>query len=145
MTVKCTRHSAYEINYHFVWVPKYRRSVLVDGIPNRLLELLQEKTDELGGEILNVTVQPDHVHLFCSFPPTFAPHQIMHRLKGYSARMLRKEFPHLQSQLPNMWTRSYYVGTAGNISSKTIQRYIDEQEGRRSAERRRKKKADGDN
>lgn len=127
MNIKFTRHAAYNINYHFVWIPKYRRRVLIGTIPQRLEELLQEKTAELEGEILNLTVQPDHVHLFCSFPPTLAPHQIMHRLKGYSAFKLRKEFPHLKSQLPNMWTRSYFVGTAGTVTAETIQRYIDEQ------------------
>lgn len=128
--IRRTRHAAYQIRYHFVWVPKYRRKVLVGGIPERLTVLLAEKTQEMGGEIIDLAIQPDHVHLFCDFPPTLAPHQIMHGLKGYTAFMLRQEFPHLKSQLPNMWTRSYYVGTAGNVSAQTIQRYIDEQKGR---------------
>lgn len=130
MNIKRTRHATYNINYHFVWIPKYRRKVLTGGIPQRLEALLYEKTAELDGEILNLTVQPDHVHLFCSFPPTLSPHQIMHRLKGYTAFMLRRDFPHLKSRLPNMWTRSYFVGTAGTVSAATIQRYIDEQKGR---------------
>ncbi|MBK8904499.1 MAG: IS200/IS605 family transposase [Anaerolineaceae bacterium] len=128
--IRRTRHAAYQLRYHFVWVPKYRRKVLVGGIPERLTVLLSEKTEEMGGEIIDLTIQPDHVHLFCIFPLTLAPHQFMHGLKGYTAFMLRQEFPHLKSQLPNMWTRSYYVGTAGNVSAQTIQRYIDEQKGR---------------
>jgi putative transposase len=128
--VKRTRHAAYEIRYHFVWVPKYRREVLVGSIPERLADLLHEKAKEMGGEIIDLAIQPDHGHLFGIFPPTLAPHPIMHGLKGYTAFMLRKEFPHLKSRLPNMWTRSYYVGTAGNVSAQTIQRYIDEQKGR---------------
>lgn len=127
METKRTRHAAYNINYHFVWIPKYRRKVLTGKVPERLIELLKEKSAELDGEILNVTVQVDQVHLFGSFPPTLSPHQIMHRLKGYTAFMLRKEFPWLKSRLPNMWTRSYYVGTTGTVTAATIQRYIDEQ------------------
>lgn len=130
MTIKRTRHAAYNINYHFVWTPKYRRKVLTGNIPDRLTELLHEKAAELDGEILNLTVQVDHVHLFCSFPPTLSPHQIMHRLKGYTAFKLRQEFPHLKSRLPNMWTRSYFVGTAGTVTATMIQRYIDEQKGK---------------
>jgi len=129
MDSKRTRHSAYNINYHFVWIPKFRRKILVDRLATRLEELIREKTTELGGEVLNLTIQPDHVHLFCSFPPTLAPYQIMHRLKGYTAHELREEFPYLKSRLPNLWTRSYYVGTAGNVSAAMIQRYIDEQKG----------------
>jgi len=127
MNAKRTRHAAYNINYHFVWIPKYRRKVLVGAVATRLDELLREKAAEMGGDVLNITIQPDHVHLFCSFPPTLAPYQIMHRLKGYTAHVLRREFPELNSRLPNLWTRSYFVGTAGHVSAATIQRYIDEQ------------------
>jgi len=127
---KRTRQAAYQIAYHFVWLPKYRLPVLTTPVAKRLIELLHSKTAELGGEIITVTVQPDHVHLLCSFPPTLAPDQIMYRLKGFTAHALRQEFPDLNSRLPNMWTRSYYVGTAGNVSAATIQGYIDEQKGR---------------
>ena len=130
MQSKRTRHASYDVNYHFVWIPKYRRPVLVGEIAERLVELLQHKTAELGGEIFDITVQPDHVHLFCSFPPTIAPYQIMYRLKGFTAHELRKEFPELKSRLPNLWTRSYYVGTSGHVSAETIQRYIEAQKGK---------------
>jgi putative transposase len=129
MDSKRTRHSTYNINYHFVWIPKFRRKILVDRLATRLEEMIREKTSELGGEVLNLTIMPDYVHLFCSFPPTMAPYQIMHRLKGYTAHELKEEFPYLKSRLPNLWTRAYYVGTAGNVSAQTIQRYIDEQKG----------------
>ena len=127
MNVKRTRHAVYNINYHFVWIPKFRRPVLVNEIPRRLEELIREKTAELDGEVIELVIEPDHVHLFCSFPPTIAPYQIMHRIKGYTAHVLRREFPHLNSRLPNLWTRSYYVGTAGSVSAKVIERYIEEQ------------------
>lgn len=127
MGSKQTRHSTYNINYHFVWCPKYRRTVPGKDVASRLDDLIHEKVAELKGEVLDLTVQPDHVHLFCSFPPTIAPY---HRLKGYTARVLRDEFPWLKSRLPNMWTRSDYVGTAGHVSAETIKRYIKEQKGR---------------
>lgn len=127
MESKRTRHAAYNINYHFIWVPKYRRKVLTGDVASALDNLIRAKAAEMGGEVLNLTVQPDHVHLFCSFPPTIAPYQIMHGVKGYTAHELRSRFPHLNSRLPNLWTRSYYCGTAGTVSAATIQRYIDTQ------------------
>jgi len=77
MDSKRTRHATYNINYHFVWCPKYRRTVLGRDVAKRLEELIREKTEELKGELLDLTIQPDHVHFFCSFPPTIAPYQIM--------------------------------------------------------------------
>jgi putative transposase len=91
--------------------------------------LIAESIAQLGGRILNLTVQPDHVHLFAEIPPTLAPRQVMHRVKGSSSHYLRREFPELRSRLPSLWTRSYYVGTAGKVSEATIQRYIDAQKG----------------
>ncbi len=124
-----TRHDHYNINYHLVWCPKYRRPVLAGEVGRRLSELIPPIVEELEGNVLNLTVQDDHVHLFASFPPTIAINQIMHRIKGTTAYQLRKEFPHLKSRLPSVWTRSYYAGTAGHVSPETIQRYIDEQKG----------------
>lgn len=64
MDTKRTRYAAYNIAYHFVWIPKYRRPVLVGRIAVRLGQLLRQKAKALGGEVLNITVQPDRVHFF---------------------------------------------------------------------------------
>lgn len=118
--------SIFLLNYHFVWIPRRRRRVLRGDIAKRLNVLLRKKAEELDCKVLALVIQPEHVYLFLSAPPELAPLQIMHRLKGYSARILRKEFPVLM-KLPSMWTRSYFVSTAGNVSSATIRRYIEEQ------------------
>lgn len=117
------------INYHFVWIPKRRKKVLVGNVAIRLEELLYEKTKELECEILALEIMEDHVHLFVSCPPTLAPDQIMFRLKGYTSRVLRQEFSHLL-RMPSMWTRSYFCGTAGDASSETIKKYITNQKTR---------------
>lgn len=114
------------INYHFVWIPRRRRPVLKGTIANRLKVLLNEKTKELNIEILALEIKSDHVHLFVNCLPTLAPYQIMFRLKGFTARILRKEHPELM-RLPSMWTTSYFVSTAGNVSSETIKKYIEAQ------------------
>jgi putative transposase len=124
-----TRHAHYNINYHLVWCPKYRRPVLSGDVGKYLAELIPQEVERMGGRVLELVVQPDHVHLFATFPPTIAIAQIMFRLKGSTASQLRKAFPHLKSRLPSLWTRSYYVGTAGHVSAETIQRYLDQQKG----------------
>ena len=119
----------YTLQYHFVWCPKYRRAVLTGDVSDRLVALIQEIVPDLGGEVIELVVRPDHVHLFGHFPPTLAPYQIAHRLKGATSHALREEFPALRSRLPSLWTRSYYVGTTGNVSSETVRKYIEAQKG----------------
>lgn len=114
------------INYHFVWTPRRRRRVLVGPIAERLKGLLSEQAASLDCRVIALEVMPDHVHLFVSAPPMLAADQIMFRLKSYTARVLRQEFPDLL-KLPSMWTRSYYVSTAGTVSSETMRAYIESQ------------------
>jgi putative transposase len=100
--------------------------VLIGEVATRLEEIIKEVCSELNLNILAMEIMPDHIHLFVSCPPNIAADQIMFRIKGRSSRILRKEFPHLQ-KMPSMWTRSYFVSTAGNVSTETIKRYIAEQ------------------
>lgn len=118
--------SVYLVNYHLIWCPKRRRKILVSKLAERLKELIHSKAQELKIQILALEIQPDHLHLFVSCPPQLSANQIAFRLKGYTSRILRQEFPFLL-RMPSLWTRSYFVSTAGNVSSETIQRYIDAQ------------------
>lgn len=120
------RTSVSLINYHFVWIPRRRRPVLKGPIEKRLRRLLHESARALDCGIVALEIMPDHVHLFLNCPPNLAPDQIMYRIKGYTSRALRKEFPVLR-RMPSMWTRSYFLSTAGNVSSETVKRYIAEQ------------------
>lgn len=114
------------IKYHLIWIPRRRRRVLIGQVATRLEELLREKAAELNVVVEHLAIQPDHLHLFVSAPPSLAVSQIVFRLKGYTSRTLRQEFPHLL-RLPSMWTTAYYASTAGNVSRETIRRYIDAQ------------------
>ena len=114
------------VNYHFVWIVRRRRKVLTGSVKQRLEVLIKGTARELDCEVLNLAIEPEHVHLFINCPPTLAPSDLMHRIKGRSARFLRLEFPELM-RLPSMWTRAYFVSTAGNVASSTIAKYIDTQ------------------
>src|ERR1700680_980094 len=117
------------INYHFVWIPKRTKRILVGSLERDLRELLGEIAEELQCVVLALEIMPDHVHLFLNCPPVLAPDQIMFRLKGSSSRVLRERYPELM-RLPSLWTRSYFCSTAGNVSNAAIERYIAEQKHR---------------
>lgn len=118
------------INYHFVFCPRYRRKIFdIPDVETRFKELTQTKCSELGIEILAIECHHDHVYLFLSCLPTQSPAFIMKEVKGASSRILREEFPVL-SKMPSLWTRSYFVSTAGNVSSETIEWYVKTQKTR---------------
>ena len=119
--------AVYNIGYHLIWCPKYRRKVLVNAVAARLKELLNEKAADIGVHIETMEIMLDHVHIFVKAPPTLSPHYIVQQFKGFSSRRLRQEFPKLKSRLPTLWTRSYYCESVGHISQETIRRYIEDQ------------------
>ncbi len=114
------------INYHFVWIVRRRKKALTGSIKIRLEILIQDVVRELDCEVISLAIEPEHVHLFINCPPTMAPSELMHRIKGRTARYLRQEFPELL-KLPSMWTRAYFCSTAGNVATTTIQKYIEAQ------------------
>lgn len=118
------------INYHFVFCPKYRRKIfLIPNVEARFKELTREICAEMKIEILAMECHIDYTHLFLKCWPKQSPAEIMKKIKGASSRKLRDEFPKLQ-RMSSLWTRSYFVSTAGNVSADTIKRYIDTQKTR---------------
>lgn len=117
----------YNIGYHLIFCTKYRKDVLKDGVLTRIKELILEKANELDIEIPEMEVMSDHVHLFVKSKPTYPVHFVVNQIKGYTSRILRKEFPKVRSKMPCLWSRSYYCETVGHISEDTVRRYIENQ------------------
>lgn len=117
----------FNINYHLIWCTKYRRKVLNDDVQKRFKELIYNKADEMGIEIKAMETMEDHVHIFVSSTPEYAPHEIVQAFKGMTSRILRKEFLHLRTRLPTLWTRSYYCESVGHLSESTIKKYVEDQ------------------
>jgi putative transposase len=118
------------LHYHLVWCAKYRRPVLTGAVEARLKDLLAEKAAAMEVQIEALDVMPDYVQLFVSAPPTDAPQHLANQFKGYTSQVLRQEFAHLRSRLPTLWSRSYYVGSAGQVAEETIKHYIASQKER---------------
>lgn len=126
------RHTATTVsmaNYHFVFCPRYRRKIfLIDGLEARFKELVNQICEQNEIEILAMECHIDHCHLFVNAPPTLSPADIMKLVKGTTGSILKKEF--FTSANARVWTRSYFVSTAGDVSSATIERYVKEQKTR---------------
>ncbi|HNT30423.1 MAG TPA: IS200/IS605 family transposase [bacterium] len=127
---KRTSNATYDIQYHFVWIPKYRKRVLVGGIRERVKELLEEGAEINSFEIMELNIQPDHVHLLVSAKPRYSPSEIMRLLKGGSSRRIREEHPELEEFLwgDSFWADGYYVSTHSKVTEEVVRRYIKEQD-----------------
>lgn len=117
----------HNVGYHFIWCPKYRRSVLEGDICIRLRQLIYEKASQIGVEVVQLEIMPNHVHAFIKSTTKIDPHYIMTNLKGYTSRVLRSEFKEIRSRIPTLWTRSYYCESVGSLTQEAIEKYIQNQ------------------
>ena len=122
-----TKHVTYKIAFHFVWCPKYRKHILVGDVAHFVESEIRRLCQINRWEIGALNVQEDHVHLFLSAPPSVAPSLIANTLKGITARQVFKQYPQIKKQLwgGSFWSRSYYVGTVGDMTEETVKKYIE--------------------
>ena len=126
---RTTNKTVYSCQYHVIWCTKYRRKVLDIQIQGRLKQLIREKETEYGYEIREVETQQEHVHLLIEIPPTDSVDKIVGKIKSYTSKVLREEYPSLKSRLPSLWTRSKFVSSCGSVTLQVIKNYIEGQSG----------------
>ncbi len=126
-TYKSTRHSKFLLNYHFIWIPKYRNKILdKQDIKKIIIDTIDELSEKHDFDVLEIEIMPDHIHLFVSALPRYSPSKLINIIKGTTGIRISKAFPELNVK-GSIWTRAYFVGSAGNVSSETIKKYIQEQ------------------
>lgn len=127
---KSTSNATYDIQYHFVWIPKYRKRVLTGPIKTRLEQLFHQCAEVNQFEILELAIQPDHVHLLLSAKPRYSPADIMQLIKGGSSKLIREEHPELEEFLwgDSFWADGYFVSTHSVVSESTVRNYIKAQD-----------------
>lgn len=124
---KSSKHLVFSCQYHVIFCPKYRRKVLTDKIAERLKELILEKQEEFQYEILDMEVMPDHVHLLIDVDPKIGVYSVVSKIKGYTSKQLREEFPELKKKLPTLWTLSKFISSVGSVTLDVVKKYIEEQ------------------
>lgn len=126
MKYRTGSHTKYKIEYHFVWVTKYRYRVLTGDVGLRVRELDRQSCEQLEIEIMRGVVSKDHIHLLVSAPPTLSPSEIMRRIKGRSSSKLFQEYPLLKKRYwgQHFWARGYFCVTAGELTKEMISEYL---------------------
>ncbi len=120
-------HTVYKIQYHFVFVTKYRYQVLKGKVGLKACELIRQTCQAFEIEILKGVVSKDHVHLFVSAPPNMAPSEIMRLIKGRSSAKLFESFPDLKRRYwgRHFWARGYFYVMSGELTEEMIKNYLE--------------------
>jgi len=116
----------YLIQYHIVWCPKFRRNLFTGALKDRLETIIRECCLERNVAINALEVMPNHVHLFVSCDYKSPVYKLIKAIKGRSSHNLREEFPDLK-KMHTLWSRSFFVASIGNVSTSTVQKYIENQ------------------
>lgn len=124
-------HTKTDLKVHLVWVPKYRKKVLVGPVAIRVRDLIRQIATEHELTILSGKVARDHVHVFVSYRAHQEVSTIVQWLKGISSRVLLQEFAHLRKAFwgKHFWARGYLAVSSGTITDDMVAQYIEEQEG----------------
>ena len=119
-------HTTHRLRFHLVFVPKYRRRVLAGAVAGRLVELLHQACEVRRWGVVELNIQPDHVHLLLQVTPCDCLADVMQVLKGGTARVLRVEFPELEEFLwgDSFWADGYYAETVGQQEEARVRDYI---------------------
>ena len=129
-------HAVYDLKYHFVWIPKYRKRILTPEIADYAKQVFRKTAEEYDMVIDTMEVVEDHVHIFLEAPPRLSPSRIVQILKSISARELFRQFPRLRRQLwgGKLWSRGYFVRAVGDeVTGDVIRRYIEYHEHQQGA------------
>jgi len=120
-------HTVFNLEYHFVWVTKYRYKVLTGEVALRARELVRQTCEAFEMQITKGVVSSDHVHIFVSAPPTMAPSEMMRRIKGRTSSKLFEDFPHLRKRFwgRHFWARGYFCASSGQITDEMIKNYLE--------------------
>jgi len=123
-------HVIWHCQYHIVWVPKYRYRVLTGEVGFEVTKTVRVFSERLGCEIVEMSVQADHVHLLIKVPPKVSISKLLGTVKGKTAIQVFRQFPYLKKKPywgNHFWAKGYCVDTVG-VDAEMIRQYVKYQE-----------------
>ena len=123
-------HAIWHCQYHIVWVPKYRYRILTGSLAYEVEQCVRSFSSQKSSEVLELSVQVDHVHVVCMIPPKLSISDYVGIVKGRTAIRVLKKFPDLKKRPywgNHFWAKGYCVDTVG-LDAEKIRRYVKYQE-----------------
>jgi putative transposase len=126
--IRCRKsaHAIYKIEYHLIWISRYRRKISVKGVKeytHKTLSYIPELDSDI--EVIKVSVQLDHIYMVIVVTPRIAVADVVQFIKSQSAKKLKAKFPFLQKTYlskEGIWSRGYCVSCI-NLNEKEIFAY----------------------
>ena len=124
--LKSTAQTRYDLRYHFVWVPRYRKRVLEGKIKKTIEGMIRYCCQIHEWEIYELEVSRDHVHLYIGVQPKWSPSDVMKRIKGGTSNKIREKYRELDEVYwgATFWCDGFLVKSVGKITDKVISEYI---------------------
>lgn len=129
MSLKSRGNTRSDLRYHFVWIPKYRKRVLVGKVGKSIEGMIRFACQLHEWQIHELAVCSDHVHLFIQTWPTDSPSEVMNSIKGGTAKKVRELYPELEEVYwgASFWADGYLVKSVGDFNATVVAEYVKKQ------------------
>ena len=133
MDNRYNRHNRrkYSLKVHIVLVTKYRKQLLKGSIADDIKQKLFDIASTCGYEIIAMETDKDHIHFLLSYDTTDKVCDIIKTVKQETTYYLWQKYNSFllkQYWKKNIfWSDGYFACSIGEVSSTTIQRYIESQ------------------
>lgn len=123
------RGYVYSLQYHIVWVTKYRKPIFIGDIKIDMKNYLLYTLKSLDMNVIAMEIMSDHIHLLVNCKPQLRLSDAIKILKGNTARWLFLKYPEIKKQLwgGHLWNSSYFVATVSDRTLEQIEHYINNQ------------------
>lgn len=127
MELKKSSHGVYKTEYHIAYITKYRRHILNPGLQAYLRKIFPKVIRAMPGvELVKLGMETDHLHMVMVIPPKYSVSDVIGKLKGQTAKLLRTKFPWLKQVYWKenlVWSPGFFVSTVG-VDEKQIIKYV---------------------
>lgn len=121
----------YSLKVHIVLVTKYRKQTLKGIIADDTKQKIYDICNIRGYEIIAMETDRDHIHILLEYDTTDRVCDIVKNLKQETTHYLWQKYTgFLSSQYWKkkiFWSDGYFACSIGEVSEKTIQKYIENQ------------------
>ena len=121
----------YSLKVHIVLVTKYRKQLLQGSIADDVKQKILDIANIRGYEIIAMETDKDHIHFLLSYDATDRVCDIVKIVKQETTYYLWQKYNSVSSKQywkkKIFWSDGYFACSIGEVSSATIQKYIESQ------------------